>query len=496
MFIPNKLPDELISIESILFRLVSDTYDSLRADAKKVREVFENVVFKDQADVETLMSLGNGERVKFINLRELYLKSKCQLAFRNLVIDKLRIFDDKQEFYTSLKDELKSKETPKTELKAELARPASAVAPMEQRVAQFGPKRIQAPVPQNNEMDPDEALAFQLQAELLEEERATQKKARRSGEDKEAVNPTPLAQVPAAEAKPNSSFTQEDEIEILKEKEETEPVEPVDDFALALQLSEEWNTKGIDPSEALKKKNVKKDRDPEFLDEMEAANARAIAQLLESDVRQIEQAVSVPSIEGISLDTVTSTGVAPFKGMEFVLNSDMMTDVILAQAIKEIKENVSLPQLGELDENLSRRMDAESIQMDKEKMDIPGVGLVERTPTARYIDSKSAPNQRLYVRDRAFLEQQTKSIRLECSIGNEININEDCELEIVDIKFGTINITKSRVKIHNASDCNIHVRHNSKVVITGSSLNNTITYSLDSELDMPQDLWNKNTITR
>lgn len=494
MFITDKLPNELIAIENLIFTLVSDTYDSRRSDAKKVREIFERVVFKDQADVETLTSLGNSERIKFINLREHYTKSKCQLAFRNLFIQKLRTFDEAQEYYTSLKDELKSKEAPKTEFKVEPARPAF-VAPREQRVAQFASKRIQAPVPQKNEMDSDEALAIQLQAELIEEERAIQKKARTSSEGKETLDKTPTIQIPAAAARPSSSSKGEDEIEIVKEKEDLESVEPMDDFALALKLSEQWNTNGIDPSDALKKKSVKKERDPEFMDEMEAANARAIAQLLESDVRQNEQAVQVPSIEGITLDAIAPVGFAPSE-TEFALEDDIMTDEGLARSIEKFKKNVYLTRVGKPDENMTRRMTAETNQKKKEMMHIPGVGQVERTPTARVVDSKTEPHQQLYLRDRAVIDPQTKTVRFECSVGNEITVKEDCEVEIVNPQFGTIHITKSNVKIHNASDCTIHIKHNSNVVITGSSFNNTITYSPDSELSMALELWNKNTVTQ
>lgn len=470
MFTSDKLPIELITIENKIFALVSDTYDSRKSDAKRVREIFENVVFKDQADVETLTSLGKSEMTKFVDLRALYTKSKCKLAFRNLFIEKLRIFDESQAFYQSLTD-LPQPKAQGPELKLDTPpKPVSstpitpAAAQVEQRVNQFASKRIQAPAPQRIEIDPDEAFALQIQAEWLEEEKAAQKKARTS------VSPSTV--------KPTSPASKVDEIEIYKEKDDIEPVETMDDFALAQKLMDDWNTKDIDPLDNLKKKNVKMDKDPDFMDEMEVANARAIALLLESDVRDKEQAVYVP-----------------FNAVAFKQEDAIITDEELARTIQELKKNVYEPDLAQPDENLSRRMAAEQQQMGKESMHIPGVGQVQRTPTACYIDSKSEPHQKLYVRDRAVVEPQTKSVRFECSVGNEITINEDCEIEIVDIQFGTIHITKSHVKIHNATDCIIYVKHNSKVVITGPSFKNTIKYSEDSVLDMSLNLWDGNTIT-
>lgn len=89
-------PQALHKIELPMLQLVSELCDSNRGDTKKVREIFNEVVFKPKENLEVLSQLSKDHKKKIIELRNAF-KTCDQAAFTQLFNDHISSFESQKE---------------------------------------------------------------------------------------------------------------------------------------------------------------------------------------------------------------------------------------------------------------------------------------------------------------------------------------------------------------------------------------------------------------
>lgn len=416
----NNRSAELSRLQQSMTNLIQDVfYGECREKGDKVREIFDEYVFKKEPNPHALIGLTAQQQNRFNTLRADYQNSTRQRNIKNIFIEILQGLDDTQKPYDFMPD---AKKVPLPLLSPT---PAAAAPPATLPSLDDALKRVtdhfmnKRPADQHprSGLDTDHMAALKLHQEL-------------------------------------------NEIEVQ---------DPDADIALALQMQANWDADATkDPSLATQQKRQRLTPEKE---EITLANDLEWAEEVDPDTllaRQLqkeeEEAAAQPK-----------QGLHPIAEMGRPMNARKPDDFELTPKILAL-------------------LDTGKKTSDDRTLYIADLGIsVAREPRRMLLQENADPRLKLYYKDEVVVNAGTKSKLIEGSDKNLIRVEPDCTgIEIQGIKDGRVEVEGSSVTISNATNCKIQLKRALATFrnVTGC----TIDVSKDSKIDIPEDLYNKNTI--
>lgn len=90
---------DISKYENKMFLLVSTLYHSNEEKIDKVRKLFDEFVFSDKPNLDEISLQSQEHKKALIEMRHIYINNLFKLQFKNMCVDKLRFYDERQKFY-------------------------------------------------------------------------------------------------------------------------------------------------------------------------------------------------------------------------------------------------------------------------------------------------------------------------------------------------------------------------------------------------------------
>ncbi|MCE5319111.1 MAG: hypothetical protein LLG04_17335 [Parachlamydia sp.] len=468
----NNLPADLLRLRQTMTDLIQEVYyGECREKGEKVRAIFDEYVFKNEANTDVLKDLSSTHKNRFITLRNDYKESKRQQRIKDLFISILQGFDPEQKPYDIKHDPLPPKPFS----------PAAATPPATSQSLNNALKGVVDQLLLQSVAQPKLPLADQRPpANILDADYLAALELHETLNAKEA-----------------------------QDKPRTGVQDPIDDMALYEQMQAEWDADDTkDPVlVANTRKNTKNALDkpspPTSIyfralaiemaagdaedTMMPAAASKPTKKRSSPEREEITLASDQDSEEEVDSDTLLARQLQQEEEEAAALPGKSLVDVGRHMHVPN-KENLEItPQMLALLDTGKRASDDQSLYIADLGISIP------REPKGIILQNNDLPSLKMYPKDKVVVLAGTTSKLIEGSEQNHIKVERDCKsIEINGIKNGRVEVEGSSITINNATNCKIYLNRVQAAFqnVTGC----TIYVSKDSEINMPDDLHNKNTI--